>query len=90
MRTVFNVLGPLTNPAGATRQVLGVFDAHLTGIIAVVLQALGSEAAFVVHGADGLDELSTTGPNQVTELKDGEIRSFTLDAGRGPAAGLPR
>ncbi len=79
VRTVFNILGPLTNPAGATVQVLGVFDPRLTETLAHVLAALGSRAAYVVHGADGLDELSTTGPNQVSELRHGQVRSFALD-----------
>jgi len=87
VRTVFNVLGPLTNPAGATVQVLGVFDPQLTETLARVLLALGVRAAFVVHGADGLDELSTTGPNRVSELRDGEVRTFTLDP---LDLGLPR
>jgi anthranilate phosphoribosyltransferase len=79
VRTVFNILGPLTNPAGAQVQVIGVYDRTLTETMAQVLSALGSQAAFVVHGADGLDELSTTGPNWVTRLQDGCIQSFTLD-----------
>jgi anthranilate phosphoribosyltransferase len=79
VRTVFNILGPLTNPAGAQVQVLGVYDGALTEMMAAVLSALGSQSAFVVHGADGLDELSTTGPNKVTELKNGQLRTFFLD-----------
>jgi anthranilate phosphoribosyltransferase len=79
VRTVFNILGPLTNPAGAQVQVLGVYDEGLTEMMARVLGSLGSEAAFVVHGADGLDELSTAGPNRVARLKDGEVETFTLD-----------
>jgi anthranilate phosphoribosyltransferase len=79
VRTVFNILGPLTNPAGAQVQVLGVYDQNLTETMAHVLAALGSQAAYVVHGADGLDELSTTGPNKVSHLVDGEVRTFTLD-----------
>jgi anthranilate phosphoribosyltransferase len=87
VRTVFNILGPLTNPAGAQVQVLGIYERGLTEMMARVLGALGSQAAFVVHGADGLDELSTTGVNTVTELRDGAVRTFTLD----PADyGLPR
>jgi anthranilate phosphoribosyltransferase len=66
VRTVFNILGPLTNPAGAQAQVLGVYDASLTELLARVLQQLGSRAAYVVHGHGGLDELTTTGPNQVS------------------------
>lgn len=79
VRTVFNILGPLTNPAGAQAQVLGVYDGALTEMMAQVLGSLGSRAAFVVHGADGLDELSTTGPNRVTRLQDGQVDTFTLD-----------
>ncbi len=79
-RTIFNVLGPLTNPAGATHQLIGVYDPSLTEPMAHVLQALGSKAAFVVHGADGLDELSTTGPNRVSYLKNGEVTTFVLDS----------
>ena len=72
-RTVFNILGPLTNPAGAKRQLLGVFDSALTEALAGVLRELGSERALVVHGSDGLDEITLTGPTQVSELKDGQI-----------------
>lgn len=78
-RTIFNVLGPLTNPAGATHQLMGVYGPELIEPIANVLGALGSRAAFVVHGADGLDELSTTGVNQVSHLKDGHVTTYTLD-----------
>jgi len=87
IRTVFNILGPLTNPAGAHVQVLGVYDAALTEVMAQVLQALGCEAAFVVHGGGGLDELSTIGPNKMTQLRGGEIRTFTLDP---QSLGLPQ
>lgn len=73
IRTVFNVLGPLTNPAGAPCQLLGVYDPNLTELLAQVLGLLGSERAFVVHGLIGLDEWSTTGPTQVSELKDGQV-----------------
>ena len=79
MRTIFNLLGPLTNPAGASAQVLGVYDPTLTEPLARVLGALGSEAAFVVHGAGGLDELTTTGPNQVSTLRDGCVGTHTFD-----------
>ncbi len=72
-RTVFNILGPLTNPAGARRQLIGVFDGSLTEKLAGVLKALGSERAFVVHGSDGLDEITLTGSSTVTELNGGEI-----------------
>jgi anthranilate phosphoribosyltransferase len=77
-RTVFNLLGPLTNPAGATTQVIGVFDASLTELLARALRNLGSHRAFVVYGLDGLDELSTLGRTRVTELCDGEIRTYEL------------
>jgi anthranilate phosphoribosyltransferase len=80
-RTIFNVLGPLTNPAGATHQLIGVYDPALTEPIAQVLGALGSKVAFVVHGADGLDELSTTGVNRVSQLRRGDVTTFTLDPG---------
>lgn len=75
LRTVFNILGPLTNPARATRQVLGVFDAAYTEPLAEALGEMGSEHVLVVHGADGLDEISTCGDTQVTELRDGSIRT---------------
>lgn len=80
IRTIFNILGPLTNPAGAKRQLMGVFAKHLTEPLAHVLQELGSEAVFVVHGADGLDELTTTGENHISQLRNGEISTYTLDA----------
>jgi anthranilate phosphoribosyltransferase len=79
IRTIFNLLGPLTNPANAPAQVLGVYDPALTETLARVLGALGSEAAFVVHGAGGLDELTTTGPNRVSALRDGCVETCTLD-----------
>ncbi len=79
VRTVFNVLGPLTNPAGARRQLLGVFSDGLVKPVAEVLRLLGSERAWVVHGRDGLDELSIFATNHVAELKDGELREFELD-----------
>jgi anthranilate phosphoribosyltransferase len=79
IRTVFNVLGPLTNPAAAEIQLLGVYDGALTEVIAQVLRLLGSRAAMVVHGDGGLDELSITGPNRVTQLHDGEVTTFVLD-----------
>ena len=80
-RTVFNILGPLTNPAGAKRQLLGVFDGSLTEKLAGVLQTLGSERAYVVHGSDGLDEITSTGPSRVTELKGGELKTYELTPG---------
>jgi anthranilate phosphoribosyltransferase len=76
IRTVFNVLGPLTNPAGARRQVIGVFDRRLTELLARVLLDLGTERAMVVHGEGGLDEISTIGKTLVSELKDGVISSY--------------
>lgn len=79
VRTIFNVLGPLTNPAGATRQVMGVYADHLVDIIAEVLRDLGSVHALVVHGADGLDEITTTTTTRVAEVKDGEIEIYDLD-----------
>lgn len=78
VRTIFNLLGPLTNPAGAKRQVMGVFDKKWVRPIAEVLQRLGSEHVMVVHSEDGLDEISLAAPTFVAELKDGEIREYTL------------
>ena len=80
-RTVFNILGPLTNPAGAKRQLLGVFDGALTEALAGVLRELGSERALVVHGSDGLDEITLTGPTQVSELRDGQISTRQIHPG---------
>ncbi|MGC8783524.1 MAG: anthranilate phosphoribosyltransferase [Armatimonadota bacterium] len=74
VRTVFNVLGPLTNPAGATRQLLGVFAPELTRLIAEVLRELGTERAMVVHGEPGLDELSTLGETVIVHVQDGQVR----------------
>lgn len=79
VRTVFNVLGPLTNPAGAELQLLGVFDPALCEPLARVLGALGSRRAFVVHGAGGLDEVSPLGPTRVAELRRGVVRTFSFD-----------
>lgn len=76
--TIFNVLGPLTNPGGARHQLLGVFTPELTDRLAAVLRELGSSRAWVVHAHDGLDELSTIGPTRVSELRDGHIRTFTI------------
>jgi anthranilate phosphoribosyltransferase len=78
-RTIFNVLGPLTNPAGAEVQIVGVFDPELTEPLAQVLGELGSRAAFVVHGHGGMDELNTGGSNRVSHLKDGKVTTTTLD-----------
>ena len=76
VRTIFNVLGPLTNPAGASNQVMGVFHPDLVGIQARVLQRLGSSHVMVVHGNDGLDEITLSGETLVAELKDGEISEY--------------
>ena len=81
VRTIFNVLGPLTNPAGALRQVIGVFARELVEPLARVLGELGSEHVMVVHSEDGLDELSLGAPTHVAELCDGTVRGFVLDAG---------
>jgi anthranilate phosphoribosyltransferase len=78
-RTVFNVLGPLTNPAGARAQVVGVYAPDLVPTIGEVLIQLGAERAYVVHGADGIDELSPTGPNLVAEVADGRVREREID-----------
>lgn len=78
IRTVFNILGPLTNPAGAKRQVVGVFSPDFTETMARVLGALGSERAMVFHGMAGLDEISTLGETRISELRDGEVRTYTL------------
>ena len=98
VRTVFNLLGPLTNPAGAQAQVLGVFTLDVMDLVAATLAELGTERAFVVHGAGGLDEISLAGPTMVAEVRDGEVRRFSvtpeefgvepapLDAVRGGAA----
>jgi anthranilate phosphoribosyltransferase len=78
IRTVFNALGPLTNPAGARRQLIGVYDPDLCPLLARVLGNLGSEHVLVVHGADGLDEISTLGETTVTELKNGALCTYAL------------
>ena len=79
-RTIFNVLGPLTNPAGATHQLIGVYDPALTVPLAEVLQTLGGKAAFVVHGHGGLDELTTNGPNRLSHLRNASVTTFEMDA----------
>ena len=79
VRTIFNILGPLTNPAGAQRQLMGVFAPDLTDFLAHVLGALGAHKAIVVSGYGGLDELTTTGPNRVSIYEKGETRSIELD-----------
>ena len=87
VRTVFNMLGPLTNPAGANAQVVGVYAAALTEPLARVLAELGTHRAFVVHGADGLDEISNTGESRVSEVREGVVRTFAV---RPEDFGLPR
>ncbi len=83
-RTIFNLLGPLANPAGAKRQLIGVFSAAWLEPLAEVLRNLGSERVWITHGTDGLDEITTTGPTKVVELKNGSIHAFEIvpeDAG---------
>jgi len=87
LRTIFNILGPLSNPAQAKRQLLGVYDSKLTELLAEVLHALGTEHAFVVYGANGLDELSVTGPNKVSRLYNSQVDTYYLDP---QELGLPR
>ncbi len=79
VRTIFNLLGPLTNPAGARAQLLGVFAAELTEPLAQVLRDLGSRRAMVVHGRDGMDEITTTTTTRITELRDGRLRTYEFD-----------
>ncbi len=86
-RTIFNLLGPLSNPAGVTRQMVGVFSRQWVLPLAQVLKNLGSESAWVVHGSDGLDEITLTGPTFVAALENGNIRSFEISP---EDAGLPR
>ncbi len=81
VRTIFNVLGPLTNPAGAPNQVIGVFDGDLVEPMARVLQQLGSRHVMVVHAEDGMDEISIAAPTRVAELKDGEVSVYTVNPG---------
>ncbi len=88
IRTIFNVLGPICNPANVRRQIVGVYARELIEPIANVLKNLGAEHVWVVHGHDGMDELTTTGSTSVAELKNGEIRVFEItpaDAGLQPA-----
>jgi len=82
MRTILNILGPLTNPAGAPNQVMGVFHPDLVGIQARVLQMLGSRHVLTVHGADGLDEITITGPTHVAELHHGAITEYVVEPGQ--------
>ena len=86
-RTIFNILGPLTNPAGATRQLLGVFDPALTEVLATVLGDLGAEHALVVSGPENVDELTTTGVNKISEWRNGSVTTYQVDA---QDYGLPR
>jgi len=79
VRTVFNMLGPLTNPAGARGQIIGVFSPELTEPFAGVLKLLGSTRAFIVHGHDGMDEITTTDSSRVSELRDGRVKTYDLD-----------
>jgi len=87
VRTIFNLLGPLTNPAGARRQVIGVYAAHLVPLVGEVLAELGTDHALVVHGADGLDEITTTGPTRVAEVREGMVRTYEIAP---EEMGLPR
>lgn len=86
VRTIFNLLGPLSNPAGVKKQLIGVFAEHWVEPIAHVLNELGSKRLWIVHGRDGLDEISTTGPTFVAELKDGKVETFEITPEDG---GLP-
>jgi anthranilate phosphoribosyltransferase len=86
-RTIFNLLGPLSNPAGVKRQMVGVFSKHWTEPLAQVLRNLGSECVWVVHGSDGLDEITTSGPTTVSALEDGKVRSFEISP---EEVGLPK
>ena len=86
-RTIFNLLGPLSNPASVKRQMIGTFSKHWIEPMAQVLNNLGSESIWVVHGSDGLDEITTVGPTSVAELKGGKIRTFEVTP---EDAGLPR
>src|SRR4029077_11496714 len=78
MRTMFNLLGPLANPAGAEAQVVGVYDVRLVGLLAEALAALGLARGLVVHGSDGLDEITTTGPTMAAEVRDGKVHDRTI------------
>ena len=93
IRTIFNVLGPLTNPALAPNQLLGVFSENLTETMAAVLNNMGTARAFVVHGADGLDEISLSEPTRITEVRDKEIKTYTISPedfglGRSPLSAV--
>lgn len=78
IRTIFNLLGPLTNPAGATHQLTGIYDGALTEPIAHVLKNLGTARAMIVHGLEGMDEISLCGPTRVSELRDGKVKTYTV------------
>jgi anthranilate phosphoribosyltransferase len=86
-RTIFNLLGPLSNPAGVRRQMIGVFSKHWTEPLAQVLKNLGAESVWVVHGSDGLDEITTSGPTSVSALENGGIRNFQISP---EDVGLPK
>ena len=79
IRTIFNILGPLTNPAGADRQVLGVYDEKLVDVMAKVLVKLGCRRGFIVHGLDGMDEVTLTGPTRIGEIRDGSVSLATIE-----------
>lgn len=79
IRTIFNLLGPLTNPAMATQQLIGIYSGDLVGMVANVLKNLGSARAMVVHGLEGLDEISLCGPTKVAELRDGAVKEFQIE-----------
>jgi anthranilate phosphoribosyltransferase len=86
-RTIFNLLGPLSNPAGVRRQMIGVFSRQWTQPVAQVLKNLGAERVWVVHGSDGLDEVTTAGPTSVTALENGNVTNFEISP---EEVGLPR
>jgi anthranilate phosphoribosyltransferase len=86
-RTIFNLLGPLSNPAGVKKQMVGVFSKHWVEPIAQVLKNLGAERAYVVHGSDGLDEITTSGPTSVAALENGKVRTFEITP---EEVGLPK
>ena len=79
IRTIFNILGPLTNPAGADRQILGVYDEKLVEVLAKVLVKLGCQRGFVVHGQDGMDEITLTGPTRIAEINEGKVALSTIE-----------
>jgi anthranilate phosphoribosyltransferase len=79
IRTIFNILGPLTNPAMATHQLIGIYSGELVAVIAHVLKNLGSVRAMIVHGLEGLDEISLCGPTKVAELRDGQVKEYTIE-----------